>query len=183
MSSLADWDDEQKLLAGLRQGDSRAVVHWYHLYQKRMTSFISAKISSSPDVQDLTQETFINCLQNLSNFAGRSSLWTWMCSIAKHEIADYYRKLYAKKVLKLLPLSDFLPSPELHSSAELAEKLEYVWQKIGFYYRELLMQKYLDQLKVGELARARGKTPKAIESELFRARQAFRTAYQETEED
>lgn len=174
--------NESALIQGLRLGQPRAVETWYQLYQVRLTHFIASRISSHQDVQDLVQETFINCLQNLSNFAGHSSLWTWMCSIAKHEVADYYRKLYAKKVLKLLPLSDFLPLPELHSSTELAEKLDSVWKKIGFYYRELLMQKYLDKLKVEQLASARGKTAKAIESELFRARQAFRQAYQELED-
>ncbi len=182
MPSLLPVIDEKKLLSGLRRGDSRAVLDWYHLYQSRLTHFIAGRLSSSQDVQDLVQETFINCLQNLSNFAGNSSLWTWMCSIAKHEIADYYRKLYAKKVLHLLPLSDFLPTPEFYSSQELAEKLDLVWKKIGNYYRELLMQKYLDQSKVKDLASARGKTTKAIESELFRARQAFRQAYQELDD-
>lgn len=182
MSSNLSIKDESALICQLRLGRPRAVEIWYQLYQARLSRFIGAKISSPADVQDLVQETFINCLQNLANFAGHSSLWTWMCSIAKHEVADYYRKLYAKKVLKLLPLSDFLPAPELHNSTELIDKLDCIWQKIGFYYRELLMQKYLDKLKVEQLASARGKTAKAIESELFRARQAFRQAYHELED-
>ncbi|MDO5561459.1 MAG: RNA polymerase sigma factor [bacterium] len=173
---------ESQLVARLRQGQSRAVEQWYHLYQKRLLRLVQARLPSIQDAQDVTQEIFINCLQNLSNFSEQSSLWTWMCSIAKHEIADYYRKLYAKKVLQLLPLSDFLPVNNLHSSTELAEKLECVWQKIGGYYRELLMQKYLDQKKVAQLARAQGKTEKAIESELFRARQAFKEAFNELED-
>lgn len=182
MSSQRKSIDEKELLSQLRLGRSRAVEIWYHLYQARLTSFIQARLRSPQDASDLVQETFINCLQNLANFAGNSSLWTWMCSIAKHEIADYYRKLYAKKVLHLLPLSDFLPTLELYRSEELAEKLECVWQKIGSYYQELLLQKYLDRHQVKQLARARGKTPKAIESELFRARAAFKKAYQELED-
>lgn len=174
--------DEKILLASLRAGDSAAVEYWYRQYSARLTAFIQAKVGSTHDVQDLAQETFICCLQNLHNFSGHSRLWTWMCAIAKHEVADYYRKLYAKKVLKLLPLSDFLTQVELYDSTELAEKLEYVWQKIGAHYKELLLEKYLDKHQVKEMARARGKTVKTIESELWRARQAFKSAYRELED-
>lgn len=182
MTKFESLTTEKQLVARLRQGQSAAVERWYHLYQQRLSRLVQARLASPQDVQDVTQEIFINCLQNLSNFSERSSLWTWMCSIARHEIADYYRKLYAKKVLQLLPLSDFLPVNNLYSETELSEKLECVWQKIGDYYHELLMQKYLDRTKVEQLARARGKTNKAIESELFRARQAFKEAFNELDD-
>lgn len=185
--------DESISLSALRKGDNQAVLAWYKFYQPKLSAFIARRVSHQPDIEELTQETFISCLRNLPSFSHRSRLWTWMCAIAKHEIGDYYRKRYAKKVLKLLPLSDwFLPNFN-HSSdqattfeTELAndlnEKMEHVWQKIGHYYQELLQQKYLDKLSVAQLARARGKTPKAIESELYRARQAFKIAYQEIDD-
>ncbi len=109
MSSQKTFSTQSQLVAGLLAGEGRAVEHWYHLYQARLTHFIAARVSTPQDVQDLVQETFIKSLQSLPHFAGRSSLWTWMCSLAKHEIADYYRKLYAKKVLKLLPLQTSSP--------------------------------------------------------------------------
>jgi RNA polymerase sigma-70 factor (ECF subfamily) len=176
------------LLRALRRGDPRAVTIWYHRYQRRLTAFIARRVSQSPDVEELVQETFINCLTNLPQFAGHSSLWTWMCAIAKHEIGDYYRKRYAKKVLQLLPLPDWFwddsastsPDDQIITSLlshELKDKIDHVFQQIGDYYRELLLEKYLDRHSVKELAARRAKTPKAIESDLFRARRAFKTAY------
>jgi len=42
----------------------------------------------------------------------------------------------------------------------------------------VLRAKYLEGLSVAEIASARGETPKAVESLLSRARQAFRKVYQ-----
>ncbi len=49
--------------------------------------------------------------------------------------------------------------------------------KISSEHRELLLQKYVDQKKVKQMARDWGKSPKSIESELFRARESFKKAY------
>ena len=50
-------------------------------------------------------------------------------------------------------------------------------------YEAVLRGKYLDDLRVDEIAAAWHTTPKAIESLLTRARQAFRDAFRVTEQD
>ena len=181
---------DEDFLQQLRAGSESAVATWYHVYSHRLRYFIGQKVTSSADVDELVQDTFLSCLRSLPAFAGHSQLWTWMCGIAKHEISDYYRKKYAKKVLHALPLSDWLLgdvdekeplAPLLNLQRELSEKCEAVLSLIGHNYRELLLEKYLDQIPVVELARRRGKTAKALESELFRARQAFKRAFKEAD--
>jgi len=49
-----------------------------------------------------------------------------------------------------------------------------VLKKMAKRSRELLMQKYVDKKRIKDLAKELGKTEKAIESELFRARKEFR---------
>lgn len=171
--------DEKQLLAGLKKGDAAMVRAWYHQYEKRLTAFILERISNPLDTQELVQEVFMRSLQNLAHFSGKSSLWTWMCGIAKHETADYWRKRYAKRVLSLVPLMDNLLASEVSDAHELAEQVEKVWKKIGHHTKELLLQKYIDGKKVAQIARESGKTAKAIESDLWRARQEFKKAYLE----
>src|SRR3989344_1118054 len=96
------------LLARLKSGDSPAVNEWFRAYHDRLLAFVSQKIDNAHDAEELVQETFVNCLKHLPLFRGESSIWTWMCGIAQHEVADFYRKKYAKKALKLLPLGEWL---------------------------------------------------------------------------
>ncbi len=42
--------------------------------------------------QDLTQETFLKAMKSSERFTGDSSLYTWLCAIAKNTWVDWCRK-------------------------------------------------------------------------------------------
>ena len=172
-------DLDSQLLDRLQAGDDQAVTHWFKTYEKRIKHYIMRRVDHPQDVEELVQEVFINCLRNLARFKGKSSLYTWMCAIANHEIADYFRKRYAKKFIHTLPLADYLFNEEvvIEDAHGLAEKLDHVFAKIGLATKELLLLKYIDKKAVKDIAQQFGKTNKAIESDLFRARQEFKSAF------
>lgn len=164
------------LVAALRAGQDGAVSAWYKALAPRLEQFIALKLDQPKDIEEIVQETFINALKQLSFFRGQASLYTWMCGIARHEIADYYRKKYAKKAIKMLPLSELLPQ-KVSDSHEVAEHVKLVFKQLNHHQVELLMLKYIDGKRVEEIAKELGKSVKSIESELFRARQAFKHSY------
>ena len=49
-------------------------------------------LSSHGDVEDLTQETFLRAIRALPDFAGRSSVRTWLFGIARRTAADAVRR-------------------------------------------------------------------------------------------
>jgi RNA polymerase sigma-70 factor (ECF subfamily) len=169
--------DEQALLAGLKQGHKKSVRVWYQKYYQRMLNFVSQKIDAPKDAEDITQEVFINSLSQLPLFRGKSKLFTWMCSLARHEIADFYRKKYAKKALKMIPLGSRLLSVEIEDASATSEKVIKVLEQMSDEYKELLMAKYVDAKKVKDLAEELGKSVKSVESDLYRARCEFRVLY------
>lgn len=183
------YQDEAILLRDLRLGLPQATTFWFKTYEPKLSAYIARKLDKPLDAEEIVQEVFINCLKALPNFKSHSKIFTWMCSIANHEIADYFRKRYAKKFIHALPLADFLLGDQTdealqildaHQSAELIHK---VFQKIGHHYQELLLLKYVDQKKVKDIARQLGKSVKSVESDLFRARRDFRTHYLEISEN
>jgi RNA polymerase sigma-70 factor, ECF subfamily len=167
---------EAELLAGLKRGDQKSVRAWYARYQQKLESYFLAKFERLEDAQELTHDTFLSCLKHLPLFRGDSSLWTWMMSVAKHEVADFYRKKYAKKALHYLPLSDLLPA-KVDDAHDLAQKVQLALRALTAEQQELLLQKYVDRKSVKDLAIELQRSVKAIESDLFRARQAFRMSY------
>lgn len=175
MQSL--YKNEVVLLHALRSGCADAVEYWFKQYRRPISQFVASKISSDKDVDELVQEIFINCLKHLPLFRGESGILTWMHGIARHEVADYYRKRYAKKAIKSLPLTDLLPSHQTHDAHEVAEKVKLVISQLKVEQRELLLLKYVDGKKVEEIAEELGRSIKAIESDLFRARKNFRELY------
>lgn len=169
--------EEAQILELLKLGDPTAVEYWFTTYRPKLQSLISRHIENSQEVLELTQETFIACLKQLPLFRGEAALWTWMVSIAKHQIADHYRKKYAKKALQLLPLSNLLLDAQIDDAHEVSEKVLQVLSQMSESSRELLQKKYVDEQKVSEIARDLGRSIKSIESELFRARIEFRELY------
>lgn len=165
---------DAQLLADLRTGDPRAVEIWFQQYHDRLLRYVLKRISTQKDAEELVQETFMNCLKHLPLFRGNASVWTWMCSIAHHEVSDYYRKKYAKRALKTFPLGELLVAAPIQDAHETAVMVKKILSKMGQRSAELLQSKYVDQKKVAEIAGDLGRSVKAIESELFRARQEFK---------
>lgn len=166
--------DEQELISQLKTGSSQAVKVWFTTYSARLLRVVETKVSNKKDAEEIVQQTFLNCLKHLPLFLGKSSIWTWMNSIARHEIADYFRKKYAKKALKTIPLSDLLPLEQVSDSEDISQKVNKVLSQMKQYYTELLLLKYADGRKIAEIADLFNKSCKSIESDLFRARKEFK---------
>ncbi len=170
-------EEEKQLVELIKLGDTHAVDVWYAQYKTRLKQYISQKISHEADCEELVQQTFIHCIQQIHIFLGRSSLLTWMISIAHHEVADYYRKKYAKKALLTIPLPLNLLDYSVTDRHEITEQVSAVLHAMKAETRELLLMKYVDKKQVAVIAEELGKTVKSVESELFRARREFKLAF------
>lgn len=100
-----------------------------------------------------------------------------MVRIAQHEISDYYRKKYAKKVVQTLSVADAGELPEIEDAQEISQAVKSVLKKMSASSRELLQRKYVDKQHVAQIAQDLGRTVKSVESLLFRARNEFRELY------
>lgn len=168
---------EKALLTDLRLGLPEAVTVWYKKYGPVIEKYVSRKIDNTRDVEEVVRDTFVNCLRHLPLFQEQSTLKTWMISIANHEVADYYRKRYAKKFIVALPLTHLLFEESPKNMHETSEIVSQALSALRDDYRELLMLKYVDQYSVKDIAEKFGRTIKSIESDLFRARSEFRAVY------
>jgi RNA polymerase sigma-70 factor (ECF subfamily) len=174
MKRFIGFTDERVLVEAIKNGHELAIEYWFKHYYKKLLTLALQKLPNSAVAEEIVQETFVNCLRAINLFKGNSSLLTYMQSILRHEINDFYRKRYAKKFIKTIPLSEVFLEHEFKDAHETAVMVKLVLKKMARRSRELLMQKYVDKKRVKDLARELGRTEKAIESELFRARKEFR---------
>lgn len=169
--------EDHQLLVDLKYGRPEAVQAWYQQYSQKLHKHITQKISNPSDVDELVHDVFMECLKHLPLFRGDSSIWTWMLHVAQHEIADYYRKSYAKKVIQTLPVTELNEFPEIEGSFEISQKVKSVLKKMSATSRELLQRKYIDKQHVKKISEDLGRSHKSIESLLFRARIEFKELY------
>lgn len=70
------------------------VVSWVKLHTKSLFSYALTKVLQKEVAEDLVQDTFMAACQSFDKYKGNSNIKTWLFSILKHKIADYYRLKY-----------------------------------------------------------------------------------------
>lgn len=70
---------------------------WIDNYADYLYNFTMSRVNNESISKDLVQETFLAGLKSAENFQGKASEKTWLTSILKRKIIDYYRKINSKK--------------------------------------------------------------------------------------
>ncbi|GAA4293519.1 sigma-70 family RNA polymerase sigma factor [Aestuariibaculum suncheonense] len=70
---------------------------WIDLYSDYLYNYTISRVNDREIAQDLVQDTFFAGLKSMKNFKGESSERTWLISILKRKIIDYYRKINSNK--------------------------------------------------------------------------------------
>ena len=161
-----------------------ALDHLYREYRERLFRFVLAKVHGDTHVaEDIVQESFAAALQSLAGFRARSSAYTWLCSIAQHKIVDHYRKQPQAdaETISLDLLAESLEDDDHVSSSverwldakETRDSVHHALRDLPAAYSDVLRYKYFDGLSVVEIGCEIGRSPKAVEGLLARARRAL----------
>ena len=152
-------------------------------YRERLLNFVLSRVNDLNDAEEITQETLISAWDSWPMYQGKSNRFTWMCGIAKHEIADFYRKKKLKQIVfsKLPWLQELVSEalgPELaYQELETKKKIVKTLKNLSEGYSKILRLKYIDNLSMKEIGVKLELTVKAVESRLTRARLAFVKEY------
>ena len=76
----------------MKKEDNLTPEQWVDEFADFLYAFAIGRVNSKEDVEDLVQETFLSAYKNIEQFQGKSSIKTWLTSILKNKIIDYYRK-------------------------------------------------------------------------------------------
>ena len=94
---------KESRLQALLEGDKQALREFYGETRPKLLSWVKQRVRRREDAEEIVQDTYMAFLDSLPLFRGKSSLWTFLVSIAKHEVGDYWRKKYAKKAILTVP--------------------------------------------------------------------------------
>ena len=70
---------------------------WVDDYADYLFNYAVTRVNDSNIAKDLVQETFFAGLKSAKNFQGKSTERTWLVSILKRKVIDYYRKINSNK--------------------------------------------------------------------------------------
>lgn len=179
-------NQETELVARLRQGDAAALEQFYRQYIDRVYSLVFHQVGQNKSVaEDIVQETFLSALKSIGKFRGKSKLYTWLCSIAYHKVADFYRRQgrqdkggkqppsIGAAELERIRDSEPLASSRIESEED-RQVVEQALLSLPLPYRQVLMLKYIEEMPVLEISLVMRRSPKSVEGLLARARKVLR---------
>ena len=183
-----DYCDERELIAGILSNDELALRKFYQRYAPKILAYARGRISDEKDREELVMDTLFASLEAFRDFMYRSSLTTFVISIEKRKIVDYYRRKKIKKIVfSQLPQAEHLMAlvvtpEEALDDTLLKKRITKAFRRIRPKHRSILIMKYLEGVPVTVIAKSLSMSFKSAESALFRARKAFGAAFAETGE-
>lgn len=179
--------EEQRLLKRMLAGDERAFDAFADDFIPRLYRFALGRLQHDGELtRDLVQTTVCKAIAKLDTFRGESTLFTWLCACCRNEIAMHFRRLASRphevELTEAVHLADGPEeAPAVQESRlfrqESANRVHLALDHLPAHYAKALEWKYLEDLSVKQIAWRLRVKPKAAESLLTRARDAFRHDY------
>lgn len=172
-------------------GDERAFEAFAERFTRALYRFARARLGGDRELtREIAQTTLCKAMAKLDTYRGDAALFTWLCACCRNEILMHFRS--RRSAPDEVELEDGVePAPGFPGARlsggrdaevallerEAADRVHLALDLLPGHYARALEWKYLESLPVQEIAARLGLAPKAAESLLTRARQAFRTAH------
>ena len=171
---------ERQLVAQVLSKDRKATAEFVAFCADSVYSFVRKRLIPRVGmVDDLMQEILLAAWQGLPKFRGDASLRSWILGIARHKVDDFYRRRLRDSEIteESEPSAEPVTEPGLDRHLDAAAEQDRVERTLALLpeaYAMALIWRYRDEKSVREMAELSGKTEKAMERMLARARGNFR---------
>ncbi len=175
-------DDDDRLIRAMAAGGRDAWSVMYDRHVADVFGFLHHLVGGNRAIaEELNQDVWLTAVQGFDRFDPRKGRFRdWLFGIARHRVSRHYR---GRSPCLLLDDgtdpsgeadSGALPPLELLEKIERAQILRAALLRLDAKYRDVLVKKYLDGRSVPEIADGTGRSAKAVESMLTRARSRLR---------
>jgi RNA polymerase sigma-70 factor (ECF subfamily) len=171
---------EADLIDRARGGDREAFAALYEVYCPNVRRYIRSRLNEPSEVEDLTQETFVQAFLSIERFEGRSRLLTWLLGIARFVMLRSRRSAQryvvgahggARSVADVS--RDDRPERRLEAQLALARCEDVLVQACSAESRTIFELRYAADKSIREIADDVGKSTQAIRASLHRSRRVI----------
>ena len=165
-------EDDRALVQAAR-ADLRAFNGLYERHVTRVYRYLVVRVGNVADAEDLTSQTFLVAMENLDKYRGERPFLAWLFGIARHKVADKYRRQKPEAALEAAnDLADADEAPDTIVSQKL--QIEAVAQKLQTLSpdrAEVISLRLFGGLDIPEIARLMQKQEPAVRMLLHRGLQ------------
>jgi RNA polymerase sigma-70 factor, ECF subfamily len=166
-------ETEERLLVEAAQKDPRRFGDLYEIHFAQVYSFIMRRVGNRAIAEDLTSDAFRKALEHLPRFEWRGAPFaSWLLRIAANVVADQ-----SSRSSREVALPEDAPEPTVNPDVEAAEdfsRLLRLVEQLPSSQRVVILQRFVEQKSIREIAQHMGKTEGAVKQLQLRALQSLR---------
>lgn len=146
--------EEKRLIIEAREGDMRSMEKLYKINVDSLFRFVYYKVNLREIAEDIVSESFTRAFESLKRFKFKSSFKTYVYTIAKNLVYDWYKKKAGGEInfddIELLPdkSNDNRGSINIEAEKEVRDVLKKLPEK----YAKVLEHRFLFKFSVKETA-------------------------------
>ena len=167
-----DQDREKKLVTQAISGDKQSFATLYRMWVTPIYAYIYVRVSAKQDAEDLTEKVFLKAMKAITSFKHQSSFATWIYTIARNQIIDFYRT----KKLQPIHLDDInqIAQPNIeqethHHQQNNEKKITTILTKLPQDYAQILKLRFIQNLTIKQTAQTLGITENNVKVRQLRA--------------
>ena len=178
-------DDDQVLIRKILGGKKSSFEELMRRYNRKIYNFIFRMIRNDEVAVELTQDFFIKIFTVLHKYNFEYKFSTWAYRICYNLVIDHISKNQAYvdslsddvvSQKKMLESRNYV-SEDGFDFLEKDEIRKYLWEIVELMpqkYRELILLRYLQELKYDEIAEIAGLPVGTIKNRIFKAKELLR---------
>jgi RNA polymerase sigma-70 factor, ECF subfamily len=161
-------DDHELLRDAIDNRETFAELYRQHV--NKVYRYFIFKVGNQLDAQELTSQTFLAALENITSYRGEGSFASWLFGIASRKAAQFYnqQKITSKELDE--EIQDCLPSPEQSTEQGLEfSRILRALDHLSNDRAEVIRLHFFSGLTSAEVATTMGKSEPAVRMLIHRS--------------
>lgn len=185
---MEDHNNDNILVARVRNGDKQAFNLLVAKYQYRIRSLVSRLVADPLEQEDIVQDAFIKAYRAIGRFRGDSAFYTWLYRIAVNTAKHHLVSAARRPPMQDIDAGDMAPmrtpprlvednTPEMiRQNDQLVQTIKRAIDELPEELRQAITLRELEGLSYEDIAEAMNCPIGTVRSRIFRAREAIRQA-------
>jgi RNA polymerase sigma-70 factor (ECF subfamily) len=171
-SQQSDRAAEAALLSRVAGGDVAAMRILYMTHADAVRRYVRSRVRDDAEAADIVHDTMLTVWRAAAGFEGRSSVLTWMLSMARNKIVDHLRK---QSRMTLAPANEEVPDddpdPEaVLAAAQDAARLRACLEELPERQRAAIHLAYYQEMTCAEIADVEAVAEGTVKSRIHHAK-------------
>ncbi|MBC7354194.1 MAG: sigma-70 family RNA polymerase sigma factor [Thermogutta sp.] len=143
--------------------------------QRKLFLYVMVLVPDPQEAEEIVQDVSVVLWRRFEDFRPEEDFFRWACGIARNEVLKHRERLTRSARLFSPEFLEQIANHAVHvveTVDERREALRQCLQELQPHHRELLNQRYFQQMSTEQIAQLRGKSVEAVRRMLHRIRMA-----------